>query len=224
MQDSFDTCHRAHASIVRLPALLPAYAGFELLDEIRELSKALSPRHPSFAIIGGAKFSTKEAVLTRLLATYDHVFVGGALANDFLKAKGQEVGESLISDTSPDELQKVLAHPRLLLPIDSRIEDGRIEDHGPKTIELLVDLVNNARTILWNGPLGEYEKGFTAATDAVAEAIAGSGAYSVVGGGDTAVELERRGLLERYSFVSIGGGAMLEFLAKGTLPGLAALG
>ena len=224
VQDSFDTCHRLHTSIVRVPTLLPAYAGFVVLDEARELTKALTPQGPSLAIIGGAKFSTKEPVLAELLRRYDKVFVGGALANDFLQARGQDVGASLVSNASADKIKTLLANPRLVLPIDSHVEDTRIVDHGPKTAALLVELVRRSKTVLWNGPLGEYEKGFFETTDRVAEAIAKSGAYSIVGGGDTVAEIERLNLLSRFSFVSTGGGAMLEYLTRGTLPGIAALG
>ncbi|MGD0328725.1 MAG: phosphoglycerate kinase [Minisyncoccia bacterium] len=223
VEDCFDTCHRAHASIVTVPELLPSYAGFLLEDEVRELSHALTPKHPALAVIGGAKFTTKEAVLAKLLATYDHVFVGGALANDFLKASGRDVGKSLISDTDPNILKKFLANPKLVLPVDFVIKDEKILDHGSGTIALLDDLAKKAKAILWNGPLGNYENGFSDATDAFAHAVADSSAHSVIGGGDTIASIENLGLLSRFSFVSTGGGAMLDFLAYGTLPGIEAL-
>lgn len=247
VQDSFDTCHRMHASIVSVPEFLPSYAGFLLQEEVRELSRALTPEHPALAIIGGVKFSTKEAVLGMLAASYDHVFVGGALANDFLKASGREVGKSLVSAADPTIIRRLLTNSRIVLPMDSlaltaeavnaldarmRVhvaELGQVRpnevilDHGPKTSALLCDLVHSAKTVLWNGPLGNYERGFTDATDALAHAIAESGAHSIVGGGDTVAAIEKRGLLPHFSFVSTGGGAMLEFLAHGTLPGIAAL-
>ena len=119
VQDSLDTCHRVHASIVGVSKLLPSYAGLLFEEEIEELSHALTPKHPAVAIIGGAKFNTKEEVLTTLLTVYDHVFVGGALANDFLKAAGQEVGKSLVSHGNENALQKLLASPKLVLPVDS---------------------------------------------------------------------------------------------------------
>jgi phosphoglycerate kinase len=247
VQDSFDTSHRAHASIIGVPKLLPAYAGLLLEEEMHELSRALAPRHPALAVIGGAKFSTKEAVLTTLLKTYDQVFVGGALANDFFKAAGREVGKSLVSNTDKGPLQKLLANPKLVLPVDSlvipasavgtgnalarsRVADaGEVQpdevilDHGPKTVALLGDLTRMAKTVLWNGPLGNYENGFVAATDAFARTVADSKAHSVVGGGDTIAAIKDLDLLARFSFVSTGGGAMLDFLAKGTLPGIEAL-
>lgn len=224
IQDCFDTCHRSHASIVGVPKLLPSYAGLLLEEEVRELSRALSPKRPSLAVIGGMKFSTKEAVLTALLKKYDHVFVGGALANGFLKASGQNIGKSLVSGADESSIKKLLSNPKLILPVDSVVKDEVIVDHGPGTVEALAELVARAKSILWNGPLGKYEDGFTSATDGFARAVANSKAYSVVGGGDTVAAIERLGLLPRFSFVSTGGGAMLQFLAKGILPGITALG
>jgi phosphoglycerate kinase len=247
VEDSFDTCHRAHASIVGVPELLPSYAGLLLEEEVRELSKALAPAHPSLAVIGGMKFNTKEEVLATLLAKYDRVFVGGALASDFLRASGREVGKSFVSSAHTESLKGLLAHPKLVLPIDSLVipasavgtKDARakariaplgdvhpdeiILDHGPRTSALLAALAEKAETVLWNGPLGRYEDGFSDATDDFARAVAGSGARSVIGGGDTVAAIEGLGLLSRFSFVSTGGGAMLAFLARGTLPGIDAL-
>lgn len=247
VQDSFDTCHRPHASIIGVPKLLPNYAGLLLEEEVEELSQSLTPKHPALAVIGGAKFSTKEAVLTTLLKTYDHVFVGGALANDFLKASGHEVGKSLVSETNEDDIKKILANPKLVVPIDSLVipagnvgkvnaragahiaNIGEIQpneailDHGPGTSALLKSLAQKTKTILWNGPLGNYEHGFTDATDAFARAVADSGAHSVIGGGDTIAAIENLDLLQHFSFVSTGGGAMLDLLAKGALPGIDAL-
>ncbi len=243
VEDSFDTCHRTHASIVSVPKLLPSYAGLLLEEEVRELREALRPKSPSLAVIGGAKFETKEAVLTALLATYDKVFVGGALANDFLRAAGHPVGKSLVSGTSSNGLQEILSNPKLVLPVDSLViregqsrEQARVAslgevhpdevilDHGPGTASLLATLAGQAKSILWNGPLGNYENGFIDATDALARAIAASDAHSVVGGGDTIASIENLGLLSKFSFVSTGGGAMLDFLAKGSLPGIDAIG
>ncbi|MHB8660899.1 MAG: phosphoglycerate kinase [Minisyncoccota bacterium] len=248
VEDSFDTCHRPHASIIGVPKILPSYAGLMLEEEVRELSRALMPKHPALAVIGGAKFSTKEPVLTTLLEKYDHVFVGGALGNDFLKASGQEVGKSLVSNADLAHIKKLLADPKLVVSVDSLVisadkagtankrgaahvaaaghvqPDEIILDDGPDTSALLADLAQKAKTILWNGPLGNYENGFIDATDAFARAAANSDAHSIVGGGDTIASIESLSLLAQFSFVSTGGGAMLEFLAKGTLPGIVALG
>ncbi|MFI5260241.1 MAG: phosphoglycerate kinase [Candidatus Paceibacteria bacterium] len=244
VEDSFDTCHRNHASIVGVPKLLPSYAGLLVEEEVQNLSEALTPKNPSLAIIGGAKFSTKEAVLTTLLKTYSHVFVGGALANDFLKASGHPVGKSLVGDTADAAIQELLHNEKLVLPVDSLVvpadiagtpeaygharvagledvhPDDVILDHGPGTIALLAHLAKSSKTILWNGPLGKYENGFIDTTDALARAVADSGARSTLGGGDTVAAIENLGLLSRFSFVSTGGGAMLDFLATGSLPGI----
>ncbi len=247
VEDSFDTCHRKHASIVRVPKLLPSYAGLLLTQEIEALTKALSPKHPSIAIIGGAKFNTKEKVLNRLLETYDHVFVGGALANDFLKESGTSVGASLVSNVDTHKVSALLANPKLIIPTDSLVvhqgvatapnarEQARVTknadiqpdevilDHGPETIASLEGLVQKAKSILWNGPLGNYEHGFIDATNSLARAIASSRGHSVVGGGDTIASIENLNLMSHFSFVSTGGGAMLEFLSQGTLPGIEVL-
>ncbi|MDB5245151.1 MAG: Phosphoglycerate kinase [Parcubacteria group bacterium] len=243
VEDSFDVCHREHASVVGVPKLLAAYAGLQLLEEVSELTKALKPVSPSLAIIGGAKFSTKEPVLTALLNSYDRVFVGGALANDFMLASGHSVGKSLVS-AGEDELgiRRLLRNPRLMLPIDEVVAlpendvtksvavgldsvpaEKSVYDDGPKTVEALAALASKAKTVLWNGPLGMYEKGFTGATEGLAKAIAASNAYAILGGGDTVAVVENLNLSHRFSFISTGGGAMLDFLAKGTLPGLDAL-
>ena len=247
VEDSFDTCHRLHASIVTLPTLLPAYAGLLVEEEVAALSQALRPSHPALAVIGGAKFETKEPVLSALLASYDKVFVGGALANDFLKAKGCEIGASATSDADPEKLGALLANDKLVLPEDLRVvptnalgaldanqhvrvaaisdvhADEVIVDAGPAASARLASLVSASPAILWNGPLGKYEGEFVDATDALARAVASAGAHSVVGGGDTVASIERLGLMSHFSFVSTGGGAMLDFLAYGTLPGLEAL-
>lgn len=243
VEDSFDVCHREHASVVGLPRFLAPYAGFQVLREVEELTKALAPGAPSLAIIGGAKFSTKEPVLTSLLSRYDRVFVGGALANDFMRASGMAIGKSLVSSAVRElEMRTLLNNPKLMLPLDVvAAPEGRghetgtvygarnvpathgIYDDGPRTVSALGRVAEQARTILWNGPLGLYEKGFVDATEALARAIGSSSAYSIVGGGDTIAAIEKLGLADRFSFISTGGGAMLDFLVKGTLPGLLAL-
>lgn len=238
VQDSFDTCHRMHASFVGVPKFLPSFAGITLEKEVVELSHSFAPKSPSLAVIGGAKFATKKAVLEKLLQTYDVVFVGGALANDFLKANGWGIGKSLISSSADESIRSLLKNPKLYIPEDviavsgktSRVASGDVRpdenilDAGPKTSARLAALASEAKTILWNGPLGNYENGFTEATDVIASAVAQSSAYSILGGGDTVAAVEKAGFLNRFTFVSTGGGAMLEFLAKGTLPGIEALG
>ncbi|MFZ1987723.1 MAG: phosphoglycerate kinase [Minisyncoccia bacterium] len=242
VEDSFDVCHRAHASVVSVPEFLPPYAGLLVEEEVQQLQKALHPRTPSLAIVGGAKFATKQPVLKRLVELYDQVFVGGALANDFMRVAGHPVGMSLVSDAAIHEIQTLLKNPKILLPKDyvvaphgaSReagriagiddVQDGEaILDDGPETIAMLAPYIRNAKTLLWNGTLGNYENGFVEGTEALAKVIAEAQGYSVIGGGDTVAAIEKLGLNDQFSFVSTGGGAMLDFLAKGTLPGLEAL-
>ncbi|HEX8947087.1 MAG TPA: phosphoglycerate kinase, partial [Candidatus Paceibacterota bacterium] len=243
VQDAFDTCHREDASIVGVSKLLPSYAGLLLAEEVAALSEARVPERPALAIIGGAKFETKEPVLNALLERYDHVFVGGALANDFLTAKGYAMGASLVSGAHEDSLRALLASDRIVLPsdvvvaasgadasaghtrtVDAIGSDEAALDIGPETAAALATLARSSATILWNGPLGNYENGFTAGTKALAEAIAASSARSIVGGGDTVAAIEALGLADQFSFISTGGGAMLDFLTRGTLPGIAVLG
>ncbi len=239
VQDAFDVCHRKHASVVGVPELLPSYAGLLLEQEVLELKKALKPKHPSLAIIGGAKFGTKQPVLRKLLKGYDRVYVGGALANDFMEAAGRPVGRSLVSGADKAAIKALLGDRKLLLPLDyvvapagkdrgagriAEIQDVKpdeaILDNGPKTIAMLAGYVEKAKTVLWNGPLGNYEHGFVEGTEALAQVIARSSAYSIVGGGDTVAAIESLRLSEEFSFISTGGGAMLDFLAEGTLPGI----
>ena len=239
VEDSFDVCHRKHASVVAITSFLDAYAGLLVEEEVRELQKALKPKSPSLAIIGGAKFTTKEPVLTKLLSLYDHVFVGGALANDFMAEQGLPMELSLRSKEGKESIQKLLSHPKLLLPVDEVIGPpegtpaqsrvGKLDglppyeavlDDGPNTVDMLSVLVSKAKSILWNGPLGNYEHGYVEGTESLARAIAQSGAHSIVGGGDTVTAIGTLGLDTRFSFISTGGGAMLEYLATRSLPGL----
>lgn len=237
VQDAFAASHRAHASIVGLPEYLPSYAGLRFVREYTELSHARTPAHPSVFLLGGAKAETKLPLITAALDRYSHVFVGGALANDFLKARGCEVGTSKVSGV--DLVTSPIAHDaRVLLPVDVVAEgprgrrvtlvsgiarDEAMLDVGPETLKMLAPLLAAAAAIVWNGPLGYYEGGYTEATDRVAEYVASSGAYSVVGGGDTVAALERLGRSKDFDFLSTAGGAMLAFLEKGTLPGIEAL-
>jgi len=240
INDAFSVSHRAHASIVGLPALLPSYTGFQLEKEIANLSKAFNPSHPFLFILGGAKFETKLPLLEKFLVIADTVFVGGALATDFFKEKGYEIGISLVSD-GDFGLTKYVNNPKLMLPVDIINQNNEVKnvdglnsndkcvDSGPKTLELLRSKVAVAKFILWNGPLGIYEKGFKTGTLSLAKIIAerreqDTEVESLVGGGDTIAAISENNDESKFSFVSTGGGAMLEFLAKGTLPGIEALG
>ncbi len=238
VNDAFDNIHRDHASMVTLPTLLPAYAGFTLHEEVTELQKAMKPVSPSLLILGGAKFETKMPLVEKYLALYDNVFVTGALVNDILKAEGKEVGLSLVSDISLVG-EEFLTSPKLIkavdvvaqnerglrtVSIDGVQPDEKITDMGPVTIAKLAPYINEAATILWNGPLGLYEKGAPGGTHAVAKLIADASGFSIIGGGDTVAAIEELGLNDKFGFVSIGGGAMLTLLEHGSTPSLDALG
>lgn len=222
VNEAFAVSHRAHASIVGLPKFLPSFTGPLFAEEVRKLSGALRPARPALFILGGAKFETKLPLMKKFIRLYDSVFVGGALANDFLKAQGFDIGDSLVSKT-PLDLDSLIK-TNLYLPVDT-ITTGRkkIVDAGPKTLEVLRRLVGQAQFILWNGPLGEYEVGFADGTKNLATMIAQSHAQSVVGGGDTVAAITALGLENKFGFVSTAGGAMLDFLANETLPGIEAL-
>lgn len=238
VNDAFAAAHRAHASIVGVAAFLPHYAGLLIRDEVREIDAARTPQSPSFAILGGAKFETKEPLIKILLEKYDHLFVTGALANDVFKAQGLPVGRSLISEALPTA--SVLTHEHFLAPIDVTVEtsdkqarvkkpdavepDDKIVDIGPDSVAMIAPLVARAKFILWNGPTGLYEDGYVHYTHAIAALIAKSDAKKVIGGGDTIAAIQESGTDEKnLGFLSTGGGAMLEYLLKGTLPGIEAL-
>lgn len=237
VNDAFSVCHRAHASIVSLPRLLPSYGGLLMEDEIKHLSLALSPKHPFVFILGGAKFSTKMPLIKKYLRLADTVFVGGALSNDFYKAMGMETGISLVEDGNI-ALRPLLKNKKLVLPTDVIVKTKRgektvrpgevgphdaIMDAGPETARELTALVSRARLVVFNGPLGNYEDGYDGSTNILLCAMTKSRATSIVGGGDTVDLITRLKIGKKLTFVSTGGGAMIEFLAKGTLPGIEAL-
>ncbi|MFA6295716.1 MAG: phosphoglycerate kinase [Candidatus Paceibacterota bacterium] len=238
VNDAFSVCHRKHASIVGVPKLLDSYAGLQLEKEISYLSKAFNPTRPFLFILGGAKFDTKLPLFEKFMKIADFVFVGGALANDFLLKKGYEVGESTVSK-GDFELSQFLGNEKLLLPSDVLNEKREVKsvidfsstekmvDVGPKTLEELREVILKAKSILWNGPLGRYEDGFQDSTLALAkiigEATENDGVESIVGGGDTLAAIATLGIESKFTFVSTGGGAMLDFLANGTLVGIEVL-
>jgi phosphoglycerate kinase len=223
VNDAFSVSHREHASLVGVPKLLPSYAGFQLEKEIKNLEKSFNPTHPFVFILGGAKFETKIPLIEKFLDKADTIFIGGALANDLLKASGTDVKNSLVSKEAPD-LSKYVNHPKII-PVTGMVWDNdSIVDIGSETIEKLCEKIQEAKFVVWNGPLGYTEKGFDAATLRVAQAITESSAESIIGGGDTLSALKDSGYLDKFTFVSTGGGATLDFLANGTLPGIEALG
>lgn len=239
VNDAFSVSHREHASVCAVTQFLPSYAGLQLEEEVKQLSAAFNPSHPFIFILGGAKFDTKLPLIQRFSKTADTVFIGGALANDALKAKGYEVGISKISDGATD-ISAAVNQPKIMIPVDVVAQDhseravdaigsgDSIFDAGSKTLAALKAKIDAAQFILWNGPLGVYENGFTEATERLAETIASRTASdkntrSIVGGGDTLAAIAKLGIEDKFTFVSTGGGAMLDFLAQGTLPGIKAL-
>lgn len=238
VNDAFADSHREHASIIGVPKFLPSYAGLLFKKEADRLTRARNPEHPALFILGGAKFETKQPLVEKFLSIYDHVFVAGALANDFFAAEGLEVGRSLVS-SPPADVKHLLHNPKIILPSDVVVltHDGRkvvkkpdeveagdmINDSGPATLKLLEPIIKNARFILWNGPLGEYQLGFIDGTKGIIEIVARSNAESIVGGGDTMSLIEKYGLEDAFTFCSTAGGAMLEFLLNGSIAGSEAI-
>jgi phosphoglycerate kinase len=242
VNDAFSVSHRKHASIVSIPKYLPSFAGFQLEAEVKNLSHAFkNPKHPFLFILGGAKFSTKMPLIKKYLKLADCVFIGGALADDFLKAEGDEVGKSLV-DNNNYGISKILKNKKLILPEDVVVRDGDkfinkkaeevtkneiILDIGKETVKNLEILIQKSKLILWNGPLGKYEDGGAKATKEILKKVVAVKAESIIGGGDLVSVLSslepRSYKLKPNLFISTGGGATLEFLANSTLPGIKAL-
>ena len=238
VNEAFPVSHRADASIVGIPKFLPSYAGFQLEREVTELSKILKPKHPFLFILGGAKIDTKLPLLKRYIKTADAVFVGGVLANNFFKTQGYDIGASKYDPAAPS-LKALLKNKKLILPntvvvagpdkkahaVTTSEVSGKqmILDIGVPSIEALSPVIAKAKVILWNGPMGWYEGGYVKATELLLTLLAKSKAETIIGGGDTSVLVEKKHLAHKFTFVSTGGGATLDFLAKGTLPGIKAL-
>lgn len=246
VNDAFGAAHRAHASTAGVASHLPAVAGLLMEREISFLGKALeSPQRPFVALIGGAKVSTKIGVLDNLLDKVDHLLIGGAMANTLMRAQGYATGRSLVEEDKIDVARRLLdqGDEKLLLPVDvvvadkaeagaktqvviaSEIPDDMLAvDIGPETIAIYGDVLANAGTVIWNGPMGISEiPAFAQGTKAMAEALSRSEATSIVGGGDSVAALEQMGLTDRVTHVSTGGGASLEFLEGKPLPGVEVL-
>jgi 3-phosphoglycerate kinase len=237
INEAFSASHREHASIVGVPQYIPGYAGLQLEREITNLSKAFQAPHPFLFALGGAKFETKLPLIQKFLDSADTLFVAGALANDIFKAKGYEIGESLVSKGDID-LSPYTNNPKVILPIDVTVAPREIKnigtltptdkimDAGPQTIEMLRHKISEAKFILWNGPLGLYEDGYQGPTLELAKMIGEAtsrGAETIVGGGDTLAAIATLRIEDKFTFISTGGGAMLDFLALGTLPAIEAL-
>lgn len=246
VDDAFGAAHRAHATTVGVAELLPAAAGLLMEEELDYLNKVMrSPERPFVAIIGGAKVSDKLGVIENLLDIADTLLIGGAMCFTFFNAQGCEVGNSLVEDNYLEETKRLMeeAGEKLVLPVDvvvaEKIEETapsmvvKVEeiptDHigvdiGPETIEKFGDYVIDAKTILWNGPMGVFEiEAFAKGTQGVARAVAESEAVSIVGGGDSVAAVRKLGLEDQMSFISTGGGASIEYVEGKELPGVAVL-
>ncbi len=246
VNDAFGSAHRAHASTEGVAHYLPAVAGFLMEKELRYLGQALAnPERPFVAILGGAKVHDKIAVIENLLPKVDRLLIGGGMAFTFLKAKGLEIGRSLLDESSLEFAQRVLRESgdKLMLPVDvviaPALEAGvptqvvSVEaipadmmglDIGPETARRFGEVVQGAKTVVWNGPLGAFEVApFAEGTRTVLDALARSGAVSILGGGDTSAAAEQLGYADKMTHISTGGGASLEFLEGRTLPGVAIL-
>ena len=246
VNDAFGTAHRAHASTEGVANYLPAVAGFLLEKEIKYLGQAIdNPERPLVAILGGAKVSDKIGVIKNLLDKADTILIGGGMANTFFKAQGLAMGDSLVEEDVLDTAKEILAigGEKMILPVDvvvadafaedantevieaGDVKDGwRILDIGPETVKQYSEVIKNAGTVIWNGPMGVFEfKKFASGTFGIAQAVADSGCVSVIGGGESVAAIQESGLAEKITHISTGGGASLEMLEGLTLPGVAAL-
>ena len=246
VNDAFGSAHRAHASTVGIADYLPAAAGFLMEKEIKYLGNAIAdPVRPFVAILGGAKISDKIGVIENLLKTADKILIGGGMANTFLKAQGYEMAASLVEtdvlETASDLLSR--ADGKILLPVDMVLGDAfdaeaklktlplgdvpagwRLMDIGPETVKIFSDVIRDAGTVVWNGPMGVFEfPRFAQGTFGVARAVADSDAVSIIGGGDSVSAINQSGLSDKITHISTGGGASLEMLEGLELPGLAVL-
>ena len=249
VSDAFGTVHRAHASTAGVAAFLPAVSGLLVAKELEIMGGALNdPKRPFVAVLGGAKVSDKIGVINNLLEKADTIIIGGGMAYTFAKAQGGSIGKSLCESDKLDYALEMIEKAKkngvkLLLPIDTVAADNFSDDAkrmvvstmaipddyegmdiGPETTKLFCDAVKGAGTVVWNGPMGVFEfENFAAGTRAMAQALADSGAVTIVGGGDSAAAVEQMGFADKITHISTGGGASLEFLEGLELPGVACL-
>ena len=249
VNDAFGSCHRAHSSTVGVASFLPAYSGLLVKKELDIMGKAISdPNRPLVLIMGGSKVSDKIGVIDHMLSLADHIIIGGGMSYTFTAARGGKIGTSLCETESFGYCLELLKKAeeqgvKIHLPVDTvaadhfaadaepvLFDEGQIPDNmmgldiGPKTREIYADLIKNAGTVIWNGPMGVFEfPAFAKGTEAVAEALSQTSAITIIGGGDSAAAVEQMGYSDQITHVSTGGGASLEFFAGAELPGVAAL-
>jgi phosphoglycerate kinase len=250
VDDAFAVAHRAHASVEAVTRYAPiCVAGFLMRDEVHYFHRSMEdPARPLAALIGGAKISSKLTALKNILKNVDKIIIGGAMANTFLKAKGYDVGQSLVEDSLLEAAHDIMAasqkkNVKFYLPVDCVVadklaksaetkitpvqevpKDWLIVDIGPATVTLFGEALQNAKTIIWNGPMGAFEyDAFSRGTMAMVQKVADSYALTIVGGGDTDVALHKAGEYQKFSYVSTGGGAFIELLEGKKLPGITAL-
>lgn len=227
VNNAFAVCHRNHASVSAITKILPSYAGFLVEEEIAKLGDVINAqKEGKLLIVGGAKASTKIPVIKNFLNKADKILIGGVIANDILRAKGQDVGDSVVDENASELLKGLdLNNPQLVMPKDYNIFQNKILDIGQEAVKEFSEIIKNSKMIIWNGPMGMFEDDkFAGGTRAIAQAIAESSAGKIIGGGDTISAVDKFGMLGRFDFVSTGGGAMISFLAGEKLPGLEALG
>jgi len=227
INNAFAVCHRKHASVSAVTKFLPAYAGLLVTEEVAKLQEAVNaPKQGKIVIMGGAKSATKISVIKNFLNKADKILLGGVIVNDILKERGEYIGDSVADENSAELLAGLdLSTPELVIPNDFAKLNDKILDIGPKSIDRYIDLIRGAKMVIWNGPLGLFEDDrFALGTNSIAEAVSALKVPTILGGGDTIAAISKLGLLDKFSFVSTGGGAMLEFLAGNKLPGLEALG
>lgn len=247
INDAFGTAHRAHASNVGIASHLPNGIGYLVAKEVKYLGEAVDhPVRPFVAVLGGAKVEDKIKVIESLLTKADKVIIGGGMAYTFLKAQGKEIGKSLLDETSLDFAKDMLAKAgdKLVLPVDIVVADEFSNDAnhqvvsadeipadwegldiGPKSVELFKDILSEAKTVVWNGPMGVFEfEQFAQGTKAIAETLANlDGANTIIGGGDSAAAVIQMGFEDKLSHISTGGGASLTYLEGSELPGIASI-
>jgi len=232
VNDAFSVSHRKHASVHAVTSLLPSYFGIQFVHEVSSLYDVTKREGTTSLILGGAKFGTKLDLLKKMLPHISYAMIGGALANVFLKERGFNIGASYVDDT---DISDIVDNEKIIVMIDAIDQDGdvvsvdEIQNHdvmldiGPETEKLFEHIIAASDTILWNGPMGKYEDGYTSGSISVAESCAHAPAWVVTGGGDTATVLQETNLIDTIDVVSTGGGAMLDFLVEGTLPGIEAI-